>query len=157
MARLVVMVGLMLAGLVAVFAATPISAADEPQKLVNTGPGNVAIQGYDPVAYFTEGEPVKGRPEHSFFWNDAEWHFANPAHRDMFAANPERYAPQFGGFCSMALSNGAIVAADPDMWTIVDGKLYLKVTEQGRDRFRQDAETYIEKAEKHWDELQDQN
>ena len=121
--------------------------------MVNTDANNVAIQGYDAVAYFTEGKPEKGKPEYAFFWNEAEWYFTGAAHRDMFAADPERYAPQFGGFCSVAMSKGVKVAADPEVWTIVDGKLYLKVTERGRDMFRRNARKYISGAEQNWAEL----
>ena len=74
------------------------------QKITNSGSDKVAIKGYDSVAYFTEGRPMKGKPEFVYLWNDAQWHFTNAAHRDLFVADPEHYAPQFGGFCSMAVT-----------------------------------------------------
>jgi YHS domain-containing protein len=139
---------------VAAVVATPLLAG---QGMIATGPDNVAIKGYDTVAYFTDGKPVKGRSEFAYTWNDVEWHFANAAHRDLFAGNPERYAPQFGGFCAMGLSMDKQAVADPTAWTIVDGKLYLKFSESARDRWRKDKAANIEKAEANWAKRQKQN
>lgn len=83
--------------LVAVLPVTSVLAGDVKKK-VNTNWSGVAIKGYDPVAYFTEGHPVKGKKEFEFAWQDARWRFASAANRDLFAANPERYAPKYGGF-----------------------------------------------------------
>lgn len=133
--------------LVAAAVAMPVIAG---QGMIATGPDNVAIKGYDTVAYFTDGKPVKGKSEFAYTWNDAEWHFANAVHRDLFAADPERYAPQFGGFCAMGLSMEKKTVADPTAWTIVDGKLYLKFSEGARDRWRADKAANIKKAEANW-------
>ena len=135
--------------LMAVVVATPVTAGN-PQKMLNTGSDNAAIKGYDTVAYFTERQPMKGKPEFAYRWNDAQWQFTNAAHRDLFVADPERYVPQFGGFCSMALVVGKIKDIDPEAWTIVDGKLYLNFTKAFRDKFRKHATTNIKKAEKNW-------
>lgn len=137
-----------LAGLLmTVVVAMPVLAG---QGMVATGPDNVAIKGYDTVAYFTEGRPVKGKSEFAYRWNDAEWRFANGVHRELFAENPERYAPQFGGFCANGLSQDKKVAADPTAWTIVDGKLFLKFSEGARDRWRADKAVKIKQAEENW-------
>lgn len=85
----------------------------------------LAIKGYDPIAYFTDGKPVRGLPELEYRWDDYRWQFASAAHRDMFKADPVRYAPQFGNYCAMALSLGQIVVANPENWLIRDGKLYV--------------------------------
>ena len=130
--------------------------AGDPQKMINTGPDNVAIKGYDTVAYFTEGQPMKGKPEFVYSWNDARWHFVNTTQRDLFAANPERYAPQFGGHCSMALSRDEVKVIDPEAWAIVDGKLYLSYSKPGIQKFRQNAAENIKKAEENWTKLQNQ-
>jgi hypothetical protein len=119
-------------------------------KLVATDPAGVAIKGYDSVAYFTEGKAIKGKPEFAFAWHDAQWLFANVQHRELFAANPERYAPQFGGFCSYGLSKGTVVSADPEQWTIVEGKLYMKFNRSARDQWRQDKAAKIKNAEAEW-------
>ncbi len=130
--------------------------AGESAKKVNTGPDNVAIKGYDSVAYFTKGEPIKGKPEFAFSWHDAQWHFASAVHRDQFAADPQRYAPQFGGFCSMALTTGDIVVVDPEAWAIVDGKLYLSFSKRGIEKFRDNTAENIKKAEQAWEKKQKQ-
>jgi len=130
--------------------------AGDPQKMVGTEPDKVAIQGYDTVAYFTEGQPMKGKPEFSYSWNDARWHFFNAAQRDLFVADPERYAPQFGGHCSMALSRGEVKTIDPEAWAIVNGKLYLSYSKPGIEKFRTNAAENIKKAEKNWAKAQTQ-
>ena len=117
---------------------------------VNTGPDNVAIKGYDPVAYFTDGRPTKGTHDFAFSWQDAQWRFANARNRDLFAAKPERYAPQFGGFCSMAMSRGEVKVIDPEAWAIVDGKLYLSFSKRGIRKFRRNPADNIKKAEAAW-------
>ena len=106
------------------------SLADEG---VNTGYfDNVAILGYDPVAYFTEGKAVKGSPEIGQKWLGATWHFASAAHRDAFISEPIRYAPQFGGFCALGTGiEEATANIDPEAWRIVDGKLYLFSGKEG--------------------------
>lgn len=103
---------------------------------INTDEPGVAIKGYDTVAYFTEGPAMKGKKEFEFSWQEAQWYFVSAAHRDMFAANPKSYAPEFGGFCAMAMTRGIIYAADPEAWTIVDGKLYIKFSHATRDRWQ---------------------
>ena len=85
----------------------------------------VALKGYDTVAYFTEGRPVKGAPGFHHDWDGARYHFASAQSRDAFAADPDRYAPQFSGLCAASLSKGKIVDADPTLWKIVGDKLYV--------------------------------
>lgn len=135
--------------LVAAVPATQV-VAEDANKRINTDKSGVAIKGYDTVAYFTEGRAVEGKMEFMFSWHGARWYFANAAHRDLFAANPERYAPQFGGFCSMGMTRGMTANADPEAWTIVDGKLYLKFSKATRDQWRPNKAENIKKAEKKW-------
>jgi YHS domain-containing protein len=116
----------------------------------NSEGDKVAIKGYDAVAYFTEGNAVKGNSQYSYRWDDARWYFSTPEHRQQFSENPEQYAPQFGGYCANGLSHGVILAADPEEWTIVDGKLYLKYNREARDEWRQDQTGMIKKAEEQW-------
>ncbi len=110
----------------------------------------VAIKGYDPVAYFTEGHAIKGNSAYAYNWNEASWYFSKPENRDLFAANPERYAPQFGGHCANGLSKGKLVAADPEEWTIVDDKLYMNYNRPARDDWRANKAVMIEKATSNW-------
>ncbi len=122
------------------------------ESLINKGENNVAIEGYDTVAYFTEDRAVKGSRDYEFKWQETRWHFSNIKHRDLFAANPERYVPQFGGLCAGAMTRGVVVKADPEAWTIVDGKLYMKVNKSFRDEWRQDPAGNIEQANAAWAE-----
>ena len=86
----------------------------------------VVLKGHDPVAYFTEGKPVKGDPRISFDWDEGRYYFASTRNRDMFSADPERYAPQFGGYCTGSMSRGVRGnEANPQSWVIADGRLYV--------------------------------
>jgi hypothetical protein len=109
---------------------------------------SLAIKGYDPVAYFTDGKPVRGLPEFEYQWDDYRWRFASAAHRDMFKADPVHYAPQFGNYCAMALAKGKIVVANPENWLISDGKLYVfgDPAPKGPALFQQDLAANIDKA-----------
>jgi hypothetical protein len=109
---------LALASLVA-FAFAPAVAFSQEAAL------RLVLRGYDPVAYFTEGKPVKGDPSFRYDWDDGRYQFANAKHRDMFAAAPDRYAPQFGGYCTGSMSRAVQNEGDPDAWIIRDGKLYV--------------------------------
>jgi hypothetical protein len=99
-------------------------------NMINTGYfGGIAIKGYDPVAYFTDGRAMKGSKEFVHEWLGTPWYFANARHRDLFAADPVKYAPQFGGYCALGVALGQSTAnIDPEAWRIVDGKLYLSYT-----------------------------
>ena len=116
----------------------------------NTGGENVAIKGYDTVAYFTVGEPTKGKREFAISWNDTRWHFANARHRDLFAAKPEQYAPQFNGFCAASLTKGKVNVTDPEAWAIVDGKLYLSSSKEFMRKFQDNTAENIKKAKAAW-------
>ncbi len=115
--------------------------------------GHVAIQGYDVVSYFTDGKPVKGRPDHEVPFDDTTWWFKDAAHKEMFAADPERYLPQYGGFCAGGMAMGVSVPANPDNWVIVDGKLYM--VSGGRadlEQWKAHAAENIKAANGIWDE-----
>jgi len=85
----------------------------------------LAIDGYDPVAYFTQSAAVRGLPEIEYEWDEYRYRFSRAEHRDLFKADPARYAPQFANYCAMSLARGEIVQANPESWLISDGKLYL--------------------------------
>ncbi len=142
MKRFVVWAALLLAS--PVFAVSP----------VNTSLfGKVAIKGYDPVAYFTESKPVKGTKDFVFDWNGATWQFASAAHRDAFAKDPARYAPQYGGYCAWAVSQGYTANIDPTAWKIVDDKLYLNYDADVQAKWSQDIPGFIAKADTNWPEI----
>lgn len=115
--------------------------------------GGVAIDGYDPVAYFTEGMPVEGSSEHAHDWMGAEWHFASAEHLAMFRENPEKYAPKYGGYCAWAVSQGYTADIDPDAWRIVDGALYLNYSQDIQTRWEQDIPGNIRAADANWPEI----
>ena len=117
---------------------------------INTTADDTAIKGYDTVAYFTDGRAMKGSPEFEYDWQEAKWLFATAEHRDLFARDPERYAPQFGGFCAGGLSLGYIIEADPENWSIIDGRLYIDHTQRGRDMVRANPGPVITAAEATW-------
>jgi hypothetical protein len=102
------------------------ASADSTQVTTpNATPDHVAIQGYDVVAYFTDGKAMKGDPSYEMPFDDVKWQFANASHKQMFAADPDRYLPQYGGMCAGGMAMGVSVPANPDNWVIVDGKLYM--------------------------------
>ena len=111
---------------------------------------SLAVSGYDPVAYFTEGKPVEGDSAYEYKWNGATWRFASQANLDTFKANPEAYAPQFGGYCAWAVSQGYTASATPEAWRIVDGKLYLNYSKGVQSKWEQDVPGNIAKADKNW-------
>jgi YHS domain-containing protein len=113
----------------------------------------VAVKGTDVVAYFADGRAVPGEREHSFEWKGATWRFASAEHRDLFAANPEKYAPQYGGYCAYAVSQGTTAPIDPEAWKIVDGRLYLNLDRDIQQIWEQDVPGYIAKADANWPKL----
>ncbi len=142
-----VSVGVIVVAAAGFFAFSPKAAI--PDYNVNTG--NVAIHGYDTVAYFTDGKPTKGKAEFEQVWEEARWHFASATNRDLFTANPGRYAPKYGGYCAGGLATGEYADIDPEAWTIVDGKLYLNKTKELREVWRKAPRAHIEYADYNWE------
>ena len=99
----------------------------------------LAIKGYDPVAYFTDGKPRRGLPEIEYEWDEHRYRFARPEHRELFKADPVRYAPQFANFCAMSLAQSEIVEANPEYWLISDGKLYIFGKSVGPELFQKNS------------------
>ena len=113
----------------------------------------VALSGYDPVSYFTEGHPEKGSVEYQASFDDATYWFKNAEHRAMFGADPDHYAPQFRSYCAILLSRGEKHEADPEAWVIADGKLYVFALKEGVPLFRQQTASVVEKATENWAKL----
>lgn len=114
-----------------------------------------AIRGYDAVAYFTEGMPVKGKADFSYQWNKAIWYFYNEENLNKFKASPEKYAPQFGGYCAFGMSEGHKAPTQPDAWTIIDNKLYLNYNTKVKEKWSENKEDRIKKAANNWPSLKD--
>ncbi len=113
----------------------------------------VALKGYDPVAYHTVGKPVEGSQRINYRWREATWRFASVKHRDLFAADPTRYAPAYGGYCAYGMAQGAKIDIDPSAWRIVDGALYLNVNKRVQQTWKTDIPGYIASADRHWQGL----
>lgn len=114
-----------------------------------------ALKGWDTTAYFLAGAARNGADSHVFRWRGALWRFASKRDRDLFAANPEKYAPQFGGHCANGLSEGHLVHGNPRVWMIVDGRLYVFYAERGRRIWRSvpDVRARIAEARRNWERL----
>lgn len=110
----------------------------------------IAIRGYDPVAYFTDSKPVEGSNEFKYKWQGVEWHFKNKANLDVFKASPEKYAPQFGGFCAYGMSEGYKAPTEADAFTVVNDKLYLNYNKKVKDEWLKEKDLRIRKAESNW-------
>jgi len=130
----------------AVVAVTP-ALAQDPAVYSD---GQVAIRGADPVAYFTQSAPVIGSPEFSAQWNGTMWHFASADNRATFLADPEAYAPQYGGYCAWAVAQGYTASTVPEAWEIVDGKLYLNYSPRIQRRWRRDITGNIARGDANW-------
>lgn len=129
---------------------TTASAASE----VYTGTfSSTAVSGYDTVAYFTEGKPVKGSKEFSTEYKGAKWLFSSAENQAKFEADPVAYAPQYGGYCAWAVSQGSTASGDPKQWAIVDGKLYLNYNADIKAKWDKDRSGFIAKANTEWPKL----
>lgn len=115
---------------------------------VNMNKERIAIKGYDPVAYFTEKSARKGKSTIRHNWNGAAWFFMNSEHRELFASNPTKYAPQYGGFCAGGVSIGKAWGSDPEAWAIIGGKLYLGTNKKVIAQFEKRERNKI--ADKNW-------
>ena len=115
--------------------------------------GGAAIQGYDVMAYWNKGEPEKGNPEISHEYKGSVWHFASEENRDTFAADPEKYAPQYGGYCAYAAAKGSVVGIDVDAWSIHNDKLYLNYSKSVGLIWALDKDGYIAKGDANWPKI----
>ena len=139
-------------GLLLQAALTPAFAKDP----VYTGTfSSLAVSGYDPVAYFTEGKPVEGSGDHEYEWNGATWRFSSADNLNSFKTEPEAYAPQYGGYCAWAVSEGYTASSDPQAWRIADGRLYLNYSEGVQKTWVQDIPGNIAKADANWPKVLD--
>jgi len=128
-----------------IFAASPVLADKTTYQS-----GGVAINGYDPVGYFVDQAPVKGNSALAYTWNGTKWQFATQKNLDAFKADPEKFAPKFGGYCAYAVSRGYTAPTDPAAWSIVDDKLYLNYSKSVRARWAQDTSSNIVKGNENW-------
>ena len=114
---------------------------------------DTAINGYDTVAYFTQNAPVKGQDAHTFEWKGAKWKFASAANLELFKNNPDKYAPQYGGYCAYGVANNNLVKVEPDQFTIFEGKLYLNFDASVQKEWAKDRAGYIKQADARFPQL----
>ena len=124
--------------------------AGHVKPAVNADHRGLALRGYDAVAYVSDGQPLQGSARFELRWNQASWRFASAANRDAFVKDPEKYAPQFGGYCAWAVAHGYTAAGDPEAWRIVDGKLYLNYSRRVQRMWERDIPKFIGDAQANW-------
>jgi YHS domain-containing protein len=113
----------------------------------------VALGGYDPVAYFELQQPTRGVPEHNHTYKGSKFLFASAKNQEKFVDDPEKYAPQYGGFCALGTANGYKVRTEPDAFKVVDGKLYFNYNRKVLQLWTQDQPGYIARANRNWPEV----
>lgn len=136
--------------LATMLALTPVAAAARSAEIYTGWLSSSAVGGYDPVVYFTEGKPVAGNSSFTHQWKGATWRFASEKNRDLFKASPEKYAPQYGGYCAWAVSQGYTAKGDPNHWKVVDGKLYLNYDASVQRNWEKDIPGHIGNANRNW-------
>jgi YHS domain-containing protein len=142
----------LLSAIVALAVTAPVVSAQAAadKVLVNVDKRGLALEGYDPVAFFTDGKPVKGTTAYTTRYHGAEYHFASEAHRVLFAADPAKYAPQFGGYCAYGVSRGHAVPVEIDTWQLIDGRLVLNYDQGVKKKFDADRAGNLRLADEKW-------
>ena len=128
-------------------------AQGQPVSRRNTDRSGLMARGYDVVAYLTEGKPVRGTAAFEHSWDGVRWRFSSAANRDAFAATPQKYAPQYGGFCAYAVSRNYTADVDPEAWTVVDGRLFLNYSLSVRAAWLKERDANIAKGDANWPAL----
>ena len=137
------------AGVVAATMLLTLSSAALAVEPIDTKRG-LAVRGYDTVAFFQENAAVEGSEQFTTEWQGATWRFKSAANRDAFVAAPEKYAPQYGGYCAWAVGHGYTAPGDPEVWTIVDGRLFLNYNEDVQEKWNPDRAKWISEGDKNW-------
>lgn len=122
---------------------------------LNASSTGLALQGYDPVAYFTEGAPTKGNYKISATHNGANYWFSSEEHKEAFVSDPEAYLPQYGGYCAFGAAMGFKFDGDPEHWKIVDGELFLNLSKDVQERWVTDIPGFVDKADNNWVDIAD--
>ena len=133
--------------------ALPVQAGELRQPAVWTDLHGVALKGYDTVAYHLERRPVKGDAAFEVEWNGAKWHFANEANQARFEADPERWAPQYGGYCAWAIVEDRFAPINPEIFRIVEDKLYLNLNMRVHKLWLEDMPHMITRADEKWPDV----
>jgi YHS domain-containing protein len=123
-------------------------------EAINKTADGLAVRGFDTVAFFAEQSAFQGNPTYGYVWNGAKWLFSTPENLEKFKKSPEAYAPQFGGYCSYAVSHGYTADGDPQAWKIVDGKLFLNYNQKTKETWEKEQDRFIKQGEQNWLEFQ---
>jgi YHS domain-containing protein len=142
-----------LATAVVLACAAPLAAQAASPEVFSGPVKGVALDGYDAVAYLTDKKPVKGQASITHSWKGVSWRFASEGNRDAFKASPEKYAPQYGGYCAYAVAKGSTAKGDPQAWSVVDDKLYINYNKSVQKTWEKDKSGYITSANKNWPEV----
>ena len=143
------------AGLAAAVTFVVATAALSAGPEINASSTGLALQGYDPVAYFTEGEATKGSYKITASYDDATYWFSSEEHKAAFEANPDAYVPEYGGYCAFGAAMGFKFDGDPNHWKIVDGELYLNLSKDIQERWSEDIPGFIQQADNNWVTIED--
>jgi YHS domain-containing protein len=139
-----------LTAVLALFLGLALAAPARATDPIATNWRGLALSGYDPVAYFKVGKPTPGSSEFQMEWQGATWRFSSAENLAAFREQPERYAPQYGGYCAWAVSQGHTASSDPEAWRIVDGKLYLNYSRSVQEKWQSDVPGNIRRADANW-------
>ncbi len=132
------------------FALTLLTTGFKNEAIGKSMTDSVAIKGYDSVAFFKEGKALKGSESFTVQWHNMKWYFSTKENRELFAAAPDKYAPQYDGFCAWAMTEGRLAITDPEVWKIIDGKLYLNCSQAAYEKWSKDIPGNINKADVIW-------
>jgi YHS domain-containing protein len=123
------------------------------QKSEIFAPAGKAIKGYDPIAFFKESKAIKGADSLSYRWKEADWLFSSKENLETFKASPEKYAPQYGGYCAYGTAGNHKAPTQTDTWTVINDKLYFNYNAKVKEMWSKDQKALIEKADKNWPDL----
>ncbi len=132
-----------------VMVAAPAAFADK-DPIYTSKKSTLALQGYDTVAYFTVGSPTKGSADYTTTYSGAEFRFVSEENLNLFLSDPEKYAPQYGGYCAWAVAKGKTAKGDARRWAIVDGKLYLNYNKGIQKKWDKDRTGFITSGDQNW-------
>ena len=131
-----------------------IYASGSSEREIYIKKGNLALEGYDPVAYFESNKAEKGSSEWKTVYKGAEWYFSSKINLNLFVSNPEKYAPAYGGYCAWAMNGGKLAPGKPKYWDIIENKLYLNYSKSTRKKFLADIDSMIRNADSKWQEIE---
>lgn len=145
---------ILLISLIFILSVSAIYASGDYDSKVYVKDSNIALRGYDPVAYFEFAKPVKGSNQWKTTYKEAEWYFSSEINLTQFMKNPDIYAPEYGGYCAWAMNEGKLAPGKPEHWDIINGKLYLNYSNSTRKKFLADLDSMISNADTKWAEIE---